>query len=286
MASSRLNKGLLICVLLAMLPGCGSKAQDQSSESETSTQTDSAGKSSSVAATGIDPATYAGRFQIKLTKEAPLRDIPVPFTVYGGLEESSSTRLRLRAFIDLRGLQEKAPQILTGPLEESCKRQIYLEVRDVTAIDETVKVEGSARAQFTRCNRREEPGIRYFGTTVDAVAVARAEVKGQCLTFSIESVDLSPRGFIGAVSNLFGLTNRINEAVLEKGGEFLAKHPVCPPLPEEFSVLDPIYESGGTREIAPGGMGAAVVGSADVSAETIVKVLGGLKELGVLEFAQ
>ncbi|MCG7520749.1 hypothetical protein [Ruegeria sp. Ofav3-42] len=286
MASSRLNKGLLIGIFFALLPGCGSKAQDQDTVPDTASQTDVSSSASSSAATGIDPATYAGRFQIKLTKEVPLRDIPVPFTVYGGLEESSPTRLRLRAFMDLRGLQEKAPQILTGPLEESCKRQIYLEVRDVTAIDDTVKVEGSARAQFTRCTRQEEPGFRYFGATVDAVAVAKAKVEGQCLTFSIESVDLSPRGFIGGVSNLFGLTNRINEAVLEKGGEFLASHPVCPPLPEEFSVLDPIYESGGTREIAPGGMGAAVVGSADVSAETIVKVLGALKELGVLEFAE
>ncbi|WP_170350967.1 hypothetical protein [Ruegeria atlantica] len=283
MGSSRLNKGLLICVLVAMLPGCGSKAEDQKAlDAETNAVT----KSNSSVTTGIDPATYAGRFQIKLTKEVPLRDIPVPFTVYGGLEESSPTRLRLKAFMDLRGLQEKAPQILTGPLEETCKRQIYLEIRDVTAIGDTVKVEGSARAQFTRCNRREEPGFRFFGATVDAVAVAKAEVKGQCLTFSIESADLSPRGFIGAVSNLFGLTNRINDAVLEKGGEFLAAHPVCPPLPDEFSVLEPVYESGGTREIAPGGMGAAVVGSADVSAGTIVKVLGGLKELGVLEFAE
>jgi hypothetical protein len=33
-------------------------------------------------------------------------------------------------------------------------------------------------------------------------------------------------------------------------------------------------------------MGAAIVGTADVSAETIVEVLGGLKELGVLEFAE
>ncbi|WP_170427363.1 hypothetical protein [Ruegeria arenilitoris] len=284
MASSRLNKGLLICILFAVVPGCGSKAQDQSAA--VATQADSAAQTSSFASKGIDPATYAGRFQIKLTKEVPLRDIPVPFTVYGGLEESSPTRLRLRAFMDLRGLQEKAPQILTGPLEESCNRQIYLEVRDVTAIGETVKVEGSARAQFTRCKRNEEPGIRYFGATVDAIAVAKAEVKGQCLTFSIESVDLSPRGFIGGVSNLFGLTNRINDAVLEKGGEFLAANPVCPPLPSEFAVLDPIYESGGTREIAPGGMGAAVVGSADVSAETIVEVLAGLKDLGVLEFAE
>lgn len=286
MASSRLNKGLLICVLLAMLPGCGSKAQDQGGASGATSQTSVSNTDAAFAATGIDPSTYSGQFQVKLTKEVPLRDIPVPFTVYAGLEESSPTRLRLRAFMDLRGLQEKAPQILTGPLEETCKRQIYLDIRDVTAIGETVKVKGSARAQFTRCKRNEEPGFQYFGATVDAIAVAKAEVKGQCLTFSIESADLSPRGFIGTVTNLFGLTDRINEAVLEKGGEFLAANPVCPPLPEEFTVLDPIYESGGTREVAPGGMGAAVVGSADVSAETIVKVLAGLKNLGVLEFAE
>ena len=98
----------------------------------------------------------------------------------------------------------------------------------------------------------KNPVFVTLWATVDAIAVAKAEVQGQCLTFSIKSVDLSPRGFIGTVSNLFGLTNRINDAVLEKGGEFLAAHPVCPPLPEEFSVLDPIYESGGTREMPSG----------------------------------
>ncbi len=286
MASSRLNRGLLIVALFALLPGCSSKAQDQSNLAETSSQTNATTRNSANALAGIDPATYAGDFQIKLSKEVPLRDIPVPFTVYGGLEESSPTRLRLKAFMDLRGLQDKAPEILKGPLEETCKRQIYLEIQDVTAKGDTVQVKGSARAQFSTCNRREEPGWRYFGATVDAVAIGKAEVKGQCLTFSIEDIDLDPRGLIGGISNLFGLTERINNAVLEKGGEFLAENPVCPPLPEEFSVLDPNYESGGTREIAPGGMGAAIVGSADVSADTIVKLLGELKELGVLEFAE
>ena len=270
--------------ILAVLPGCGGVAQDQAGTGDGSARTEVASRGSGTA--GIDPATYAGRVQIALSKDVALRDTPVPFTVFAGLQEAGPTRLNLKAFVDLRGLQDMAPGILNGPLEESCNRQIYLEMRDITAEAETVRVEGTVRAQFTRCNREDEPGLRYFGATVDAVAVAKAEVEGQCLTFSLEGIDLDPRGFVGGVSDLFGLTRRINDAVLEKGGEFLDAHPVCPPLPEEFAVLDPIYDSGGTREIVPGGMGAAIAGSVDVSASTLVKLLGGLKEMGVLEFAE
>jgi len=199
---------------------------------------------------------------------------------------ASPTRLHLNAFVDLRGFKDKAPEILTRLLEESCNRQIYLEIREVTAKEHTIEVQDSARAQFSRCKRSGGKGIQYFGATVDAVAVGKAELGGQCLNFSIESVDLDPRGFIGAVTELFGLIRCINEAVIEKGGEFLAAHPVCPLLPEEFGVLDPSYDSGSKRGEVPGGMGTAIAGSVDVSAATTIALLSEFKARGLLEFSE
>lgn len=275
-------KSIVVGAVLAVLPGCGGNAQDQSAAQGADGNAEVIDASTIRAAT-VDPSTYAGRIRVKLDSEVALRETPVPISVYAGLEEAGPTRLRLRALVDLRELQIRAPEILTGPLEESCNRQIYLEIRDIVAKGDTVRIDGRARAQFSRCNRNEEPGLQYFGATVDAVAVGKAEVVNQCLTFSLEDVELDPKGFVGATANLFGITKRIRTAILEKGGEFLAENPVCPPLPKEFSVLDPVYEEGGTREIVPGALGGAIVGSVDVSADTLVQLLAGLKELGALE---
>ncbi|KUJ81328.1 hypothetical protein [Ruegeria profundi] len=276
---------ILLGTLFAVMPGCGGNAQDRASKAGALGHSEAADASATQVA-AVDSSTYAGRIQVKLDSSISLRDTPVSIPVYAGLQEAGPTRLRLRALVDLRDLQLKAPDILTGPLEESCNRQIYLEVSDIAAQGDNVRVEGATRAQFSRCNRNEEPGLRYFGVTVDVVAVGKAEVRDQCLYFTLDGLDLDPRGLIGGAANIFGITNRIKTAVLEKAGEVLAANPICPPLPESFSVLDPNYESGGTREIEPGGMGGAIVGSVDVSAETLVKLLAGLQERGVLEFAE
>lgn len=271
--------------LFAVLPSCGGNAQDQANETGLSGQ-GGVVNASAIKAAAIDPSTYAGRIQVKLDSQVSIRDMPVPLPVYAGLEEAGPTRLRLRAFVDLRDLQFMAPDILTGPLEESCNRQIYLEIKNISANGESVRVEGTTRAQFSRCTRNQEPGLRYFGTTVDTVAVGKAAIEDQCLYFTLEDIELDPRGLVGGAANIFGITNRIRTAVLEIAGEFLSANPICLPLPESFSVLDPNYQSGGTREIFPGGMGGAIVGSVDVSAETLVTLLAGLQDRGVLEFAE
>lgn len=278
-------KAMVFGSIFAALLGCGGNAQDQGDQTDTHQQ-ESAATASSIRSGTIDPSTYAGRIQIKLNTDIPLKDTPVPVSVYAGLEEAGPTRLRLRALVDLRDLQIMAPDILTGPLEESCNRQIFLDIKSISAAGDTVRVEGSTRAQFSRCKRNEEPGLQYFAATVDAVAVGKAVVSDQCLSFSLEEVELDAKGLVGGAADLFGITNRIRTAILEKAGEFLSENPVCPPLPDAFSVLKPNYESGGTQEIADGGVGGAIVGSVDVSAETLVSLLAGLQERGVLEFLE
>ncbi len=265
--------------------GCGGNAQDQGNQTDAHQQS-SVATASAIRAGAIDPSTYAGRIQVKLETDIPLKDTRVPISVYAGLEEAGPTRLRLRALVDLRELQVMAPDILTGPLEQNCNRQIFLDIKSISAAGDTVRVEGSARAQFSRCKRNDEPGFRYFAATVDAVAIGKAVVRDQCLNFSLEDVELDPKGFVGGAADLFGITNRIRSAVLEKASEILSANPVCPPLPDAFSVLEPNYESGGTQEIADGGVGGAIVGSVDVSAETLVSLLAGLQERGVLEFLE
>jgi hypothetical protein len=118
---------------------------------------------------------------------------------------------------------------------------------------------------------------------VDAIATAKATVRDQCIEFSLTDVELDPRGFLGAIANLLGLTTLVRSAILEEGGKFLSENPVCATLPNEISTLAPSFSDGGAREIGNGGIGAVLSGSVDTSAATIVSLLALMKERGVLE---
>ena len=57
-------KSIVVGSLLAVLPGCGGNAQDQSDTQNASEQAGGASASAIRAAT-VDPSTYAGRIQVK-----------------------------------------------------------------------------------------------------------------------------------------------------------------------------------------------------------------------------
>jgi hypothetical protein len=74
----------------------------------------------------------------------------------------------------------------------------------------------------------------------------------------------------------------LRSAILEEGAKFLSENPVCATLPDEISTLAPSFSDGGAREIGDGGIGAALSGSVDTSAATMVSLLALMKEHGVL----
>jgi hypothetical protein len=70
--------------------------------------------------------------------------------------------------------------------------------------------------------------------------------------------------------------------LLEVAGRFLEERPLCPELPPELASLDPVYESGGPREIEDGGLGLYLSGSIDVSTTTILDILRVLQSEGII----
>jgi hypothetical protein len=239
---------------------------------------------------GINAASYSGDVTLKIPGDLPIGSQTLPFVLYAGLSPETETRLGVNSFVDLRLVQTRLPDLASGVLEETCEREIALSLIETEAEGDLVRARGTVRARFFFCNRSdpagEKRGTLWLSQNVDAIATAKATVRDQCIEFSLTDVELDPRGFLGGIANLFGLTTLARSVILKEAGEFLSENRVCATLPEELSTLAPTFSDGGAREIGDGGIGAALSGSVDTSAATIVSLLALMEEHGVVEGQQ
>jgi hypothetical protein len=274
----RSGAGLALLVwsltLALALVGCGGEADDATRNRAPVTRAP------------VDPATYAGDVALKTAQTYRVGDTNLPFTLYVGLSPASETRLAVKAFVDLRPLQTELPAIASRSIDASCSLALDFDVDDAVAERETVRASGSVLATLYRCRshdtENEHRGMRLWSQRIDFVAAATAGIERDCVAFRLADLDLRPRGLIGGVATLIGLTERARVAILDRGGAFLKDNPVCPKLPETLVMLDPQYVTGGLREIGDGGVGAALSGSVDASAGTVIRLLAELRTRGIL----
>ena len=239
---------------------------------------------------GTDPALYAGDFSVKAPFDIPAEKAPVPVVLYSGLSPEGETRLKIRSFVDLRQMQQQLPELLSGVVVDNCKHQFALDFTAADAQANDIRAWGTVNAKFFRCKGEDDDiaarGRQFLAPSIDAFAVASAEVVDQCVVIRLRDIQLNPRGFLGGVANLFGLTAIARSVILKEGAELLAEKPVCPTLPAELAPLAPRYDTGGVLEVGEGGIGAELSGSVDTSASTLIKLLTVIKEQGVLEEIQ
>ncbi len=225
----------------------------------------------------VAASAQSDEFNLKVRDEVAVKGTGVPYTLYVSLAEVTPTRLGIDAFMDLRELQRYVPVLASNVLDETCKHKYALAVSDARAEEDTIVATGQFQAKFFACNtddpEKHYRGVLLFGQNVNVVAKAAADVKGNCVRLRLVDVELDLVGFVGTVSDLVGLTDKARELILEKGGEALAKNPICPELPDELASLDPEFTSGGTREIGDGGVAAALSGSVDTSAATLLDLI-------------
>jgi hypothetical protein len=262
------------CVVALVLSACGSDAGDAPAQTATAPQGPA------------EPSFYSGDVRFRIAETLELGGQEVPLTLFLGLSSQSDTRLGVEAFIDLRPLQEALPDIASGPLEASCRLGLDVELDRAEADGQNVRAWGTVHASLYRCPGRgteqERRGMRLLTQSIDVVAVATAGIERDCVVFRLADLDLSPKGLIGRVANWFGVTERARAAVLKRATAALASNPVCPGLPDELARLDPRYTEGGPREIGEGGMGAALSGSVDTSAGTLISLLELAKARGIV----
>ncbi len=237
-------------------------------------------------------ASLAAADDVAFKKQQPFsaRGAQLPLILYLRLTDESQNRLGVDAFVDLRSVQRNVAGLLSGVLEETCRLQIALAMSDANATGNAVTVRGQVQAKLFACNTKDPKthyrGVLLLGQNVNFTATAKAMARGKCIRFQLVDVALDPLGFLGGLADLFGLTEKATDLILEKGGEVLADHPVCPELPPSIASLDPRFYAGGVREIDDGGLGVALQGSVDTSAATLLDLIRGLDQKGLLGSAE
>lgn len=222
----------------------------------------------------------------KKTQSVSVRGAHLPLVLYLRLTDQSQNRLGVDAFVDLRSFQRNVPGLLSGVLEETCRLKIAVAMKDAVARGDTITARGQVQAKLFAC-KTDDPkthyrGVLLLGQNVNFTATAKATAQGHCIRFHLVDVTLDPLGFLGEVADLFGLTEKATSLILEKGGAALNSHPVCPELPPSIASLDPEFYAGGVREIEDGGLGVALQGSVDTSAATLLDLIRGLDQKGLL----
>jgi hypothetical protein len=141
---------------------------------------------------------------------------------------------------------------------------------------DVVSVTGLIDAQFFECERTSETGFQRGAPTdklqLEFSASASGRLREKCITFELVDLAVNPLQHVEDRALTEDL-EAVRVIFLEVAGRFLEERPLCPELPPELASLDPVYESGGPREIGDGGLGVYVSGSIDVTTTTILEIL-------------
>ncbi|MGI1661768.1 hypothetical protein ACRDNQ_05975 [Palleronia sp. KMU-117] len=229
----------------------------------------------------VDATAYAGDVEFRIVESFKAGEKDVPFTVFLGLTPGTGTRLAANALVDLRPLQQALPDLLTGAFDPSCGLGLDVNFRQARAVGPAIEARATVDARLYRCHERgtetEKRGGRIITQSIDVVATIGGDLRGDCIEFRLEELDLAPRGLLGGLATLFGVTEKARAAILAQTRETLSANPVCPDLPDGLSPLDPQFSAFSLTEIGVGGIGAAGSGSVDLGAEKVLRVLASAK---------
>jgi hypothetical protein len=210
----------------------------------------------------------------------------VPYRLGLIMSAVAPTRLGVEALLDLRDFQLRLPGIISRePVSDDCGSRILVIELAVDAEVDVVSVTGLIETQFFECERTSETGFQR-GAPTDRLslgfsATASARLHEKCITFELLDLAVTPLQEIED-RNLTEDLQAMRVILLEVAGRFLEERPLCPELPPELASLDPVYDSGGPREIEDGGLGLHLNGSMDVSTTTILNILRVLQGAGIV----
>ncbi|SDM08490.1 hypothetical protein [Aliiruegeria lutimaris] len=232
-------------------------------------------------------AAIAQQIDFELDETLTMLDTEVAFRLELGLSAVAPTRVHVNALLDLRDIQQRMPELLAGrPVSDGCGNNTVLGEVSVTARDSVIGVSGTLQSRFYQCNRTSETGFQRgelrsklgLGFTGEATT----KIEENCIVFRLEGLDVRPLEAIEAGTEDSENITAARLLLREAFNLVLAESPFCLELPPELSMLDPVFQTAGPREIGKGGIGVALEGSVDVSTHTILAILGVLQSEGVL----
>ncbi len=238
---------------------------------------------------GIDPSKYAGDIKFLLPTEVPIGEEMFNVAFYAGLSSATETRLRVNAMADLRAIQARFPELASGVYDNSCSREVSVQVLETEAIENHVELRGTMFVRFYSCNQNasgEERGGLWLTQEIDAKAKVEAFVEEQCVRFSVAELELDPRGFTGIIAKLFGAIDRARAEILEQAEIYFDANPICLTVPKELKPVSPQVTLVKALEIGEGGIGAEIQGSIDTDATTLVNLLSVMELSDIIEGQQ
>ncbi|WP_170478191.1 hypothetical protein [Ruegeria arenilitoris] len=238
---------------------------------------------------GIDPSKYKGDIEFHLPSEVPIGDEIFNVAFYAGLSPATETRLRVNAMADLRAIQARFPELASGIYDDSCAREVSVQILETEAIENHVELRGSMFVRFYSCKQKASGELRgglWLTQEIDASAKVEAYVEEQCVRFSVVELDLNPRGFTGAIANFFGVIEGARTEILEQAENYFDANPICLTVPKELKPVSPKATLVRAIEIGEGGIGAEIQGSIDTDASTLVNLLSVMELSDIIEGQQ
>ncbi len=213
----------------------------------------------------------------------PVRDTELPYTLDLNLSAAAPTRIGVGALLDLREIQKTVPERLAeNAIVDNCGLQVRLDEFSFEAQDDAIDLDGQVTITIFECSRTSERDFQR-GEQKNAVQAnmsteATVELRDNCAYF--ELIDLVLKAPEAQREKLLedDTLESVKKLMLAAVDLVLNETPLCPVLPAELASLDPVYETGGPREIGEGGLGVFLDGSVDVSPSTILDILTVLQQ--------
>ncbi|MCB1353427.1 MAG: hypothetical protein KDK03_11880 [Rhodobacteraceae bacterium] len=233
-------------------------------------------------APGISGAKGETPIRFTHVVEAGGRNVPVASELY--MTALSDTVIAVKVAGNLGALQAALPSMFSSVLENTCKRRVGLEVQQVRAEGDQVRLHGRIQILAYRCRDPEDFSTRQrlFSTTSGFDALFDGQIVENCLEASLEELTLEPGGFGSRILNVSGLTRRIAARAREGVNAAIEEKLACLDLPEEFRIIDTRLRSGGFRDFGGGEMGFVVKGTVDVRAGNVIALISALARNGQL----
>jgi hypothetical protein len=239
------------------------------------------------AALALAPAVSAQQVELKIDETLTVKGNEIRYGLDLGLKAVAPTRIGVAAMLDLTDLQHQLPELLAGlTLVDNCGSRIALQRIEADGREATVIVAARLDVEVFICERTApdawQRGALKSADEVEVRAELSAELRESCVVFRLYDVTPSLSGTLPEVQTGSEQRQAARALLVEAADLLLEDSPICPELPPELEMLDPVYESGAPSEIEEGGLGISLRGSIDVSTATILEVLRVLQARGVL----
>lgn len=216
-----------------------------------------------------------------------LRETELPYTIDLVLSVAAATRIGVDAVLDLRDVQASIPErVAEQAVVDNCGLQVEIDNLTVTGDADAILLDGAATVRLFECTRTDDRTFRRGAEknvfNANLSTAASVELRDNCVFFQIRDLTLTAPDTLRQQVLEDDTLDNVKELMLAALAIVLGETPLCPELPAELASLDPIYDSGGPREIGDGGVGVAMRGSIDVSTSTLLDVLAALQELELI----